>query len=237
MYDYLELLSIMKSDIKEQLNQLGLSYLWKSKYEISLNKVISYVKNEITLDNIKNDNEEELFIFCTVVNKILNFEYKDKYYYIELPNNETNRPTIVPSILAANIKYIGTKNNVMNIIGPSEVLRYYSSFSGSNYVEIEGEFSDFSDGVVLPLSDYLQIILKYPYLDKKIREEALKQNNKSRLFNQDDISRLYFVVPTQYLSKEQIKKGDDLTFEMLDKLKKKDVLKKEQYKKMVRERK
>ena len=246
MEKYVELLNKMKDN------------RWNEKYLSQLEKIESYVKGEISSDELLlgTDDVTKGIIYFTI-NKLLNYNKKDVRYFIELPKDMFFNTHGSPCILAGKDKEYGIRDNTLETIGPKKP-EEQSSFLDLHYIEIEGDFSKYPKGVMLFFSDWYRIISKFPkiyermyFLTKndyamrnrakditfeEVKEEAEKIISKNveaprdyepntfwrgkeeaQYIPQEVIDSIRFVIPTEYLTRQQVLSGDFGSFEELAK--------------------
>lgn len=156
MDKYLDILRKIKSDEDESLHPL-------------LEKLELYIKGEITPDELLEDPDNRMkgVIYYTI-NKILNYKDKEIRYYMRLPQDMFFNVSSGYNIIAAKIDKFKIQYNLVNVVGPNYFKQKRPSLCDNYYIEIDGDFSQIPNGVMLHDSDWVRIIKKYPYIIERM---------------------------------------------------------------------
>ena len=154
-----------------------------------LERIEQFVKGNITSqDLMQNADDRMKYIIYHTLNKIINYEEKDIRYYIELPNGIFFDTTIPYCIWTSKVDELGINLNITKTIGPKYMSKYYPNFhdfhdyNNKYYIEITGDFSEFSNGVMLFRSDWFRIISKYPNLVEKLHYLTINNDKLEEKF-------------------------------------------------------
>ncbi len=132
-------------------------------YSVLFDKIEGYIKGNIdSFELMKDTNDLAKGLIYRIINKIINYEYKDVKYFIELPKDMFYNTSGSRAIYAAETKQIDVTYNNMRTIGPEFQVKDSPIFHDNHYIEITGDFSKYPNGVMLYYSDWFKIIAKYP---------------------------------------------------------------------------
>ena len=142
---------------------------WCSNWLPQLEKIEQFVKGNITPQELMQNTDDTMkgIIYYTL-NKIINYEEKDIRHYIELPQDMFFNTMNAKCIIAGKLEGININFNEMKTIGPKYIANGWPSFHDNNYIEIDGDFSQFPNGAMLFFSDWFRIISKYPNLAERM---------------------------------------------------------------------
>lgn len=240
MNKYLDLLEKIKMDPK--------GYLFPSE-GVLLEKIGLYMQGKITSQELISGADTSTIDYIRrILNRILNYKEKDVRYFVRIPDRF---PFCMEDyykykciFAAETLKYRDTFT-LMKIIGPRSELFELNSlvFSDtSSFMEVDGDFSKFPDGIALLSWDWLRIIYRYPNLYKELYRIANVAKNKNDTYItyeqvksqfEEEMTEYYdhsfyprnsfgefidsikFVMRKEYLTREEALSGNFGTFEQL----------------------
>lgn len=225
------------------LEQFRLNYSFM-KIDHVIDGLEEYVKGNIDSNELMEGITEvkhQAFV-KDIINKMLNFKEKDIYYHIDLPQDIYYNSNSV--ITASTIVEMDLVYDIMNAVGPTELITRFPEHTTENLIEITGDFSNYPNGVELNRSDWMKIISKHPGLinmmlnlnkenslgtlnvdEIDIRNQIDEIINQEILSGQPDylpeefINSLKLSFPYEYVSGLQVTNGEFPSFEELHSLK------------------
>ena len=138
--------------------------------EIYIDELKLFVKGHIDFNELINGlNKDEIIKLKNIINNMINFEEKEYYYFIELPNSVYFSTRYPYSIIKTKLDKITSDGNIFSVVEPDINLEYIND----NYFN---EISGIKNGIKLDKSNWFKIVSLYPYLYERLY---------SYIFNED----------------------------------------------------